>query len=154
MNQFNSQSLHPSSPEGSKNKKVPDLLGLKILIVDDCEDNQFLFSHFLKRKGALVFTSFDGHEGVEKALSEHFDIILMDIQMPVMDGYAALTRLRALGVRVPVLAVTATTSIEEQQRINEAGFAGYISKPLDKELFFQTIFELTQESRKVIHARA
>lgn len=121
---------------------TPMLTGIKILIVDDCDENQFLFSHLLKRKGALISTASNGHEGAQKVLNESFDIVLMDIQMPVMDGYAAIELLKKSGNQTNVVAVTASTQMEEKIKINEAGFAAYVSKPIDKDIFIQTIYDL------------
>ncbi len=120
----------------------PILSGVKILIVDDCSDNQFLFSHLLKRKGAVITTASNGHEGVQKALEKSFDVILMDIQMPVLDGYAALELLKKSGNRTSVIAVTASNHPEEKLKMSEAGFAAQASKPLDKDIFIQTIFDV------------
>lgn len=131
---------------------IPNLAGLKILIADDCEENQFLFSHLLKRKGAVISTSSDGQEAVEKALAEKFDIILMDIQMPFLNGYQALEKLKNSGMHVPILAVTASSQRDEKNKILEAGFAGYVAKPLDKELLIKTILELTGKNPEVLHA--
>ena len=75
----------------------------------------------------------------KKALNEKFDIILMDIQMPVMDGYAALELLKKSGIQSKVIAVTASTQAEEKNKINEAGFTAYAAKPIDKDIFIQTI---------------
>ncbi|MBC7753231.1 MAG: response regulator, partial [Moraxellaceae bacterium] len=79
---------------------LSNLSGLSILVVDDCEDNQFLLSHLLKRKGAMISTASNGQEAVEKALTEKFDVILMDIQMPYMDGFEAQKQIKAAGVPV------------------------------------------------------
>lgn len=128
---------------------LPNLSGLKILIADDCEDNQFLLTHFLKRKGAIISTSSDGNEAVEKASAENFDVILMDIQMPFLDGYQALEKLKSLGIQSPVLAVTASSLREEKNKLINAGFAGYVAKPLDRELLLKTIINLTQKTPEV-----
>ena len=132
---------------------TPNLTGLKILIADDCEENQFLFSHLLKRKGALISTSFDGLEAVEKALTEKFDIILMDIQMPFLNGYQALEKLKSSGLQIPpIVAVTASAQRDEKNKLLEAGFAGYVAKPLDKDLLINTILNLTQKTPEVLNA--
>ncbi len=131
---------------------LSNLSGLSILVVDDCEDNQFLLSHLLKRKGALISTASNGQEAVEKALTEKFDVILMDIQMPYMDGFEAQKQIKAAGVPVPVLAVTASSQREDKSKILKAGFAGYIAKPVDKDLLINTILQLTQKNTEVFHA--
>ncbi len=125
-----------------------ELSGVKVLIVDDCEENQFLFSHLLKRKGAVITTADNGKTAVEKALCEHFDIILMDIQMPVMNGYEAITLLKKANCLIPVIAVTAQSSAEEKSKILEAGFSFYVSKPLDKDALIQSISHLVEKQKK------
>lgn len=129
-------------------KAKPILADVKILVVDDCDENQFLFSHLLKRKGAAITTASNGHECVQKALNEKFDVILMDIQMPVMDGYEALELIRKSGIHTSVIAVTASTQIEEKNKINAAGFSAYTSKPIDKDDFIKTICNLVGNTEK------
>ncbi len=70
------------------------LEGLNILVVDDSADNQFLFERLLVRRGAKVALAGNGLEGLQMALEGNFEIVLMDIQMPVMDGYAAMENCR------------------------------------------------------------
>ena len=131
---------------------LSNLSGLRILVVDDCEDNQFLLSHLLKRKGAKVSTASNVQQAVEKALAEKFDVILMDIQMPYMDGLEAQKKIKSSGNFVPILAVTASSQREEKNKILEAGFAGFISKPLDKDFLFSSILNVTQKNSEVLNA--
>ncbi|MBC7659111.1 MAG: response regulator [Chitinophagaceae bacterium] len=115
-------SLHP-----------PMLDAMKVLVVDDSPDNQFLLSRLLTKNGALVEIASDGVEAVEKA-SRHgsnFDVVLMDIQMPRMDGYEALRVLRSQSYPVPVVAVTAHAMKEDRLKTEAAGFRGHLTKPLN-----------------------
>ncbi|RZA14007.1 MAG: response regulator, partial [Proteobacteria bacterium] len=106
------------------------LQGANILIVDDAPDNQLLFNRILTKLGAKTESAKDGFEGMEMALSDQFDIILMDIQMPRMDGHEATRSLRERGYTKPIIALTAHAMVEERQRAMHVGFDGFLSKPL------------------------
>src|SRR6185312_16902787 len=74
----------------------------------------------------------DGQEGVDKVLAGKYDLILMDIQMPVLDGYSATSRLRAAGCRTPIVAFTAHAFQDEKERCLKGGFSGFLTKPVKK----------------------
>ncbi|MBX3022119.1 MAG: CHASE domain-containing protein [Bdellovibrionales bacterium] len=122
--------------ENSATKKTTmfsgDLSGRKILLVEDSEDNQILISMILSQTGALVSVAKDGQQGVEKARQGGFDLILMDIQMPIMDGLAALDKLKELGIKTPVIALTAHALREERERALARGFSAYLTKPINR----------------------
>ncbi len=120
----------PQNPNPAKEKI--DIANMNVLVVEDSADNQLYIKSFLKKEGVEVQVASDGKEGVEKALSGNFDVVLMDIQMPIMDGYAATSRLRKSGYSKPILAFTAHTLQDEKQRYARAGFDGFISKPVRK----------------------
>ena len=105
---------------------------LKVLIVDDAIDNQILIQQFLSSAGVKSETANNGEEGMRKALNGNYDILLMDIQMPVKDGYKATDELRKLGYSKPIIAFTACALKEEQDRYSSAGFNSYIAKPVKK----------------------
>ncbi|RYZ88458.1 MAG: response regulator, partial [Proteobacteria bacterium] len=113
--------------------KQRSLQGIKVLVVDDSPDNQLLFSRILSKSGATTSSASDGLEGVEKALSGNFDAVLMDIQMPGMDGHEATFLLRSKGFLKPIIALTAHAMIEERQRALDSGFTDFLSKPLRQE---------------------
>ncbi|MEK2643791.1 response regulator [Bdellovibrio sp. BCCA] len=110
------------------------LKGRRVLVVDDSADLCALMKRYLSREGAEVETSENGAEAVERALAKSFDIILMDIKMPVMDGYKATALLREKGYKNPIIALTAQASVDGQQKSFEMGFDGYLSKPVDMVL--------------------
>ncbi len=126
------------------------LQGAKILLVDDFEDNRNLIRLILQRLGAAVDTSVDGGDGVKKALQGAFDLVLMDIQMPVMNGYEATTILRDKGYTQPIIALTAHAMDGERERCVAAGCNGYLSKPINKRLLIAT---LTQQLAPVATSR-
>lgn len=107
-----------------------NLIGKKVLVVDDISDNRLLESLFLKKAGAEVEYAANGFEAVEVALREDPDAILMDLHMPMMDGIGATARLRDRGYRGPIIAVTADCQQMARKRAFEVGFDDYLSKPL------------------------
>jgi CheY-like chemotaxis protein len=106
--------------------------GYRILLAEDGLDNQKLITHVLNRAGAEVVTVDDGRQAVDIVLEREFDLILMDMQMPVMDGYAATKELREQGVTTPIVALTAHVMDGAKTRCLEAGCDDYSSKPINR----------------------
>ena len=117
---------------------VPELHG-RVLLAEDGPDNQRLLSAYLKQAGLSVTVASDGREAVELAMKRDFDLVLMDIQMPVMDGVAATTMLRAAGFAQPIVALTANVMKADVQRYRDAGCNGVLAKPIDRDQFYQMI---------------
>ncbi len=115
------------------------LKGFRVLVVDDSPDNQFLVERLLTKNGATVDTAQDGEEGVAKALSGSFDVVLMDIQMPKLDGYQAKKALDKSGYKKPVIALTAHAMSDERIKTQAAGFAGHLTKPLNGTELLNTL---------------
>ncbi len=117
------------------------LSGTKILLVDDAEDNRKLISTVLKMKGALVDLASDGFEAVEKALAGEYEIVLMDLQMPGMDGYSATQRLRELGYQRPIIALTAHAMTEVSRKCLDVGCTDHLSKPVQFDFLVAKILD-------------
>jgi PAS domain S-box-containing protein len=115
------------------------LAGMTMLVVDDGETNRKLLKLILTRAGARVETAENGAAAVELATGRSFDAVLMDIQMPVMDGYTATRELRARGVATPIIAITAHAMASEERRCRDAGCDAYLSKPICREDLIQVI---------------
>jgi PAS domain S-box-containing protein len=113
--------------------------GLRILLAEDSKDIQLLMSRYLKNLGAEVFVANDGREAVTEAQHAHYDLILMDIQMPVMDGYEAILKLRRDGYKGRVFALTAHAMKDDNVKISSIGFDDYLTKPLDFQLLIQKV---------------
>lgn len=113
------------------------LRGRRILVVDDDGDLRNLLRWMFEQAGAQVEASSNGSDAITAALRSPFDAIFMDVQMPVMDGFEAMGRLRANGYRGPILAVTAHSSIEERGKCLRAGFTEYVSKPFERAVLMQ-----------------
>lgn len=117
------------------------LSNLNILVVDDSLDNLALIKRLLTLSGAQVATANSGQEGVEKALKENFSLVLMDLQMPDMDGYEATKELRGRGFDKPIIALTAHAMKEERKRCLENGFNNHLTKPIDRNALIHILSE-------------
>jgi signal transduction histidine kinase len=122
------------------------LQGVHVLLVEDSLDNQMLFTKFLSMAGAIVECAENGVVGVYKATQSAYHVILMDIQMPEMDGYKAAALLRQQGYNSPMIAITANAMKGEQERCFEAGFDGYLTKPVNRQALITKIHELCSNS--------
>jgi two-component system, sensor histidine kinase and response regulator len=119
------------SPRSSGFAQV--LLNTSLLLVEDGVTNRKLISLILRRAGAQVMTAENGQVGLDLAREHAFDLILMDMQMPVMDGYVAARELRQRGVETPIIALTAHSLNGDEGRCQAAGCSGYLSKPIDSD---------------------
>lgn len=119
--------------------KENDLKDIRILLVDDAADNLFLFRRFLERAGAEVEHAENGREAIERAENGNHHIILMDIEMPVMDGLEATAILRSRAFSKPILALTAHVMKEDRNRFLEVGFNAHIPKPIDPVELVKTV---------------
>lgn len=117
---------------------------LKILVVDDSLDNQFLISHLLKMYGADIETADDGMMAIEKATSDNYEIVLMDIQMPRLGGLEATTELRRQRYFKPIVALTANALKGDRERCFSAGCDGYLTKPIQRQELIQTICDVSK----------
>lgn len=112
-----------------------------VLDVEDSLDKQTLAQMYLSKSGVKVELANDFEEGVRKALGQAFDVILMDIQMPIMDGYTAAAELRRLKISTPIIALTGYGMKEYQQNCMNVGCNDYISKPFDQTKLIKTILK-------------
>ena len=118
------------------------LAGHEILVVDDSVDNQTIISLFLTNVGAKIEIANNGLEAVEKMAAKKYDAVLMDIQMPVMDGYQSLQTVRAQGYDHPIIALTAHAMKDEKERCLASGFTDYMSKPINRALLVQRLSDI------------
>ena len=113
--------------------------GVSVLVVEDAADNQLLMRRILTRNGAQVDIAENGVEGIRMALANNYDVVLMDLQMPMKDGFEATAELRHQGYRRPILAVSASALVEEQNHALRAGCDDHITKPIDMKTLIQNV---------------
>ena len=142
-------SLDKQTEEEDELECKPDFSGKRVLLAEDNELNQMLAENLLTNVGLAVEIANDGTEAVEKMKSVaagHYDIILMDVQMPKMDGYEATRQIRALEDKekadIPIVAVTANAFEEDRQIAMETGMNGHLAKPYDVPEIMKTLKEL------------
>jgi len=117
----------------------PKLEGMRILLADDSPDNQTLIGRILNLSGAAVDMVSNGKEAVERAMSSQYDVLLMDLQMPVMDGFEATLELRRKGYRGKIIALTAHALNEDKSRCLACGFDGHLGKPVNRMALVQEL---------------
>ena len=135
-------------PETGEKTEV-SIRGLHILLAEDNELNMEIAEFLLQNEGAVVTKAWNGQEAVEifeKSGSGEFDVILMDIMMPVMNGYEAAKMIRSLdredAKAIPIIAMTANAFTEDRLRAKEAGMDEHVAKPVDVELLIKVIHGL------------
>ncbi|MCX6281655.1 MAG: PAS domain S-box protein [Bacteroidetes bacterium] len=115
------------------------LVNKTLLVVEDEESNYYLLERILKRTGANVFWAKNGIDAISMTGKGNIDLVLMDIRMPVMDGYEATAEIRKFNKTIPIIAQMAYALKGEKERSTAAGCDGYISKPIDPKEFLETI---------------
>jgi CheY-like chemotaxis protein/HPt (histidine-containing phosphotransfer) domain-containing protein len=120
----------------------------RVLVVDDGDETRELLQLVLEEVGLEVEGAENGRVGVDRAQSERFDVILMDMQMPVMDGYTATSTLRQQGVETPIVALTANAMKGFERECMEAGCTAYLTKPVDLDALVEELAELLGGKRK------
>ena len=119
------------SISGQANEEQERMDGIKVLVVDDSEANRRLLAFYLRRLGVSITEASDGKQACNVALgNQAFDLILLDMQTPVMDGYAAVHLMRAKGLKTPILALTANAMKEDREKCLNAGCDDYLTKPI------------------------
>jgi len=123
------------------------LKGLKILAAEDNEMNQLVLQDLLEHEGAQVTFAENGEIAIDildKQTPAAFDLILMDVQMPIMDGYRTTETIREKGITTPIIGLTAHAFAEEKQRFMDAGMLAHVSKPIEVEKLLQTILQFAK----------
>ena len=140
--------VRPSSIDGSRRvvAQTISLPACRILVVDDEAANRRLATIYISRAGGTVDVATNGAEAVQMATSTSYDAILMDMQMPVMDGLEATRRLRADGFTLPIFALTANILEEGREAADEAGCTGFLTKPIHQSHLLKTLLESVENA--------
>lgn len=129
-------------PEAEKSKTRSGIEGCRVLMAEDGPDNQKLISFVLRKAGAEVTIVENGQEAFDVMTTigrDLYDVVLMDMQMPVLDGYSATAMLRDRGINIPILALTAHAMADDRQKCLDAGCDDYLTKPIDRKKMIETI---------------
>jgi two-component system cell cycle response regulator DivK len=112
---------------------------LKVLIIEDNEQNMYMLSYLLKGNRYEIIQAFNGSDGIKAAMQEVPDVILLDIQLPEMDGYQVARELKSIQAlaHIPIIAVTSHAMVGDREKAIESGATGYIEKPIDPDNFIQ-----------------
>jgi CheY-like chemotaxis protein len=113
----------------------------KILVIEDNEQNMYLVNFILEKYGYQVIQARSGDEGIQQAQQQNPDLVLLDIQLPVMDGYEVARELRKMKLmaEIPIVAVTSYAMPGDRENAMEAGCSGYIEKPINPETFITEV---------------
>ncbi len=124
----------------------------KILVVDDGESNRKLLRLYLKRAGATIVEAENGQVAVDLTEQEEFDVILLDMQMPVMDGYTAATTLRQRGCLIPIVALTAHAMTQDEEKCLAAGCSHFLTKPVDSNKLLRLVSDIVGGEVRVVES--
>ncbi len=126
------------------NDRMKILKNKRILIVEDNQDNAFCYGVLLKKFGVIITNTEDGTNAIKLLGSDSFDIVLMDIRLPGIDGYETITRIRKSKIygNIPIIAVTAQAMEGDRKKALKAGADEYIPKPITKDDLFIKILKL------------
>lgn len=129
------------NPQDLAPNTVPEetLRGLKVLLVEDAIDNQLLIKRILNKKGVDVDLADNGRVGVDMALKGPYNVVVMDLQMPEMDGYTATEKLRSSGFDKPIIALSAHAMSDIKERCLESGFTDHLPKPINSKQLVSTL---------------
>ncbi|WP_416886356.1 PAS domain-containing protein [Marinospirillum sp.] len=125
--------------QGERRGRSSQTLGGQVLLVEDNAINQQVARVQLEQLGLTVYLAEHGQAALDFLQTQDVDLILMDVQMPIMDGYEATRRLRAQGVTLPIIALTAAAMPEDQQRAKAAGMNGHLAKPISAQQLYQAL---------------
>ena len=151
----------PQSAESSTapaSRRLPDP-PLRILLADDSADSRFLVCAYLKKIRCIIVEAANGCEAIDNFIAWKFDVVLMDLKMPLMDGYEATERIRAWEREfhrppTPIIALTACVSDNEVQHAYEAGCDAHVAKPVRKATLLEAIWATTNNAAALDESRA
>lgn len=125
-----------------------NLTGMRILVVEDNALNRAVANAFLNRLGVVVYEAHDGIQALEMISNDKYDLVLMDIQMPTIDGIEACKIMRSKGITIPIIALTANAQQSERSKCQNAGMDDYLVKPFEEVEIIQTLSKYFRRKEK------
>lgn len=134
-------SLPDRKEQSADAEQLGNLKGARILVAEDNDINQLVVKDMLNQAGVIVALADNGSEALQMVQENHYDLVLMDLQMPVMDGFAACRAIREIDrfKDLPILAMTAHAMVEDRQKSLQAGMNDHVTKPIDPPVFFSAL---------------
>ena len=130
--------------------QIATLKGSKILLAEDNEVNQEIILSLLETSGVEIDVASNGYEAIVKFKNNQYELILMDIQMPIIDGYEATKQIREENKTIPIIALTANAMKEDTLKTKEAGMNRHLNKPIEVEKLFETLLEFIPKKIEII----
>lgn len=137
----------PKQATGFSAQNTLDLTGVHVLIVDDIAFNTMVAEQMLANANATSDSAINGAEAIEKIKQEQYDLVLMDIQMPIMDGLEATQQIRQFNQTIPIIALTASSEPEVVTETKDSGMNDFLMKPFNPNDFYALIYEYTKGSK-------
>lgn len=128
-----------SSNESTSSSLIQEWGDKVILVVEDVDTNKIFFDAALRKTHAKIIWAKDGQEAIDMFKSNRIDLVLMDLQLPVIDGYTATRELKKINNLIPIIAQTAHVMSGEREKCIEAGCDGYLAKPIRLQILMETL---------------
>jgi signal transduction histidine kinase/CheY-like chemotaxis protein len=144
------QQLHTQDNTNTLKRDVTTLKGSKILLAEDNKTNQEIIIGLLEHSGIIIDIANDGIEAIDKFKNNDYELILMDLQMPNMDGYEATKMIRKQNQNIPIIALTANAMKEDIQKTKQAGMNKHLNKPIEVEKLYKTLLEYVSKKTDAI----
>ncbi|HBR52870.1 MAG TPA: hypothetical protein DEA82_01275 [Flavobacteriaceae bacterium] len=134
------------TPTETNKTEIPDLSGLRCLIIDDNRINRMILFNFLQKTGVHIDNVGSGRQAIAKATNVDYDIVFMDVHMPDMDGFETTRKLLEINQESTVIGVSADVTLEAIEKAKASGMKDYLTKPIEKEVLFETLGKLAVNS--------
>ncbi len=152
LGKINTQKIELKNEQNNLHNKIRTLKGSNILLVEDNEINQEIIKDLLLESGIKIDIANNGLEAIKmfKSASNKYELILMDIQMPVLDGYEATKEIRTINSNIPIIALTANAMKEDIEKTKLVGMNKHLNKPIEVEKLFETLLEFISKKVEII----
>ena len=149
LGQINTNKIKHDIEKNNLNNEIKTLAGSKILLVEDNEINKEIIIDLLADSGILIDVASNGLEAIKKFKENSYELIFMDIQMPILDGYEATKEIRKLNQIIPIVALTANAMKEDIEKTKIVGMNKHLNKPIEIEKLYETLLEFLSKKREL-----